>query len=186
MQSEDISRGSQCRNYCRAVTTFCFSHIGLCSLVFGYCIMGAFTFKQLELKNEMKNRDDVERRRNNAADELLNFNKDLLVYHTSNWTQTVTRVLNKLESDLVHAMKIEGYDGIDGGEPQWSFSGALFYSIIVITTIGKLSLSRNDFKFLPSSPTRQVFTNWKYTGLSISCITIAFKSAMLNNDFVYI
>lgn len=36
-------------------------------------------------------------------------------------------------------MKIKGWDGNeDENKMQWTFSGALFYSIIVITTIGKL------------------------------------------------
>ncbi|XP_026677733.1 uncharacterized protein LOC103506966 [Diaphorina citri] len=41
--------------------------------------------------------------------------------------------------DLVRAMRKEGWNGSDDGEErnlQWTFAGALFYSIIVITTIG--------------------------------------------------
>lgn len=140
MQNEELSRGTQCRNYCRAVTTFCFSHIGLCSLVVGYCIMGAFTFKELELKNEMEKREEVMRKRDATVQELLRFSKDLIVFHRNNWTLTVTKVLDKFESDIVHAMRLEGFDGMEGGEPQWSFSGALFYSVIVITSIGKYRL----------------------------------------------
>jgi hypothetical protein len=35
-------------------------------------------------------------------------------------------------------MKKDGWDGYEEAEnQQWSFSGALFYSIIVITTIGE-------------------------------------------------
>lgn len=38
---------------------------------------------------------------------------------------------------VVRAVRKEGYDGNDHGEPpQWSFTGSLLYSIIVITTIG--------------------------------------------------
>lgn len=37
-------------------------------------------------------------------------------------------------------MKVHGWDGNESIESiQWTFTGALFYSIIVITTIGKWS-----------------------------------------------
>lgn len=44
------------------------------------------------------------------------------------------------EAKLLKAMKEDGWDGYppgNGTKPQWTFSGSLFYSIIVITTIGK-------------------------------------------------
>lgn len=35
-------------------------------------------------------------------------------------------------------MEKEGWDGSEGEDDiQWTFAGALFYSIVVITTIGK-------------------------------------------------
>ena len=39
------------------------------------------------------------------------------------------------------AMKKDGWDGNeDESSIQWTFSGALFYSIIVITTIGEFGI----------------------------------------------
>ena len=38
--------------HCRSVTSFLLSHIGLLSLVVGYCIMGAFIFQVALLTND--------------------------------------------------------------------------------------------------------------------------------------
>lgn len=42
-----------------AITTFLFSHIGLCALVFGYSVFGAFTFQALEAQNELKKKETM-------------------------------------------------------------------------------------------------------------------------------
>lgn len=54
-----------------------------------------------------------------------------------NWTSIVKERLEVFENDLLLAMTRDGWDGNENVETiQWTFSGALFYSIIVITTIG--------------------------------------------------
>lgn len=46
--------------------------------------------------------------------------------------------LLEFERELLEAMKARGWDGNeDEKQMQWTFAGALFYSIIVITTIGQ-------------------------------------------------
>lgn len=56
------------------------------------------------------------------------------------------------ESQILKAMKEDGWDGFESDDkPQWSFTGALFYSIIVITTIGECKFMSNLFHFLFSS-----------------------------------
>ena len=45
--------------------------------------------------------------------------------------------MQMFDREILNAMKVKGWDGIeDINTTQWTFSGALFYSIIVITTIG--------------------------------------------------
>jgi len=47
--------------------------------------------------------------------------------------------MQKFEDSLLKKMEKEGLDGSEEEDKiQWTFAGALFYSIIVITTIGKL------------------------------------------------
>lgn len=49
--------------------------------------------------------------------------------------------LKGFENQIINSMKINGWDGNeDTNKIQWTFSGALFYSIIVITTIGECNI----------------------------------------------
>lgn len=55
--------------------------------------------------------------------------------------------LQEFEAKILKAMKEDGWDGSEEKDAngcyantQWTFSGSLFYSIIVITTIGEISL----------------------------------------------
>ena len=55
-----------------------------------------------------------------------------------NWTLAAGEVLRKFEKEVIDKTKNEGYDGNENtNHKQWSFPGALLYSVTVITTIGK-------------------------------------------------
>lgn len=49
------------------------SHFGLCSLVVGYCIMGAFLFEFLEASNERNKRQEMMRWRSGLAEVITLF-----------------------------------------------------------------------------------------------------------------
>ena len=49
-----------------------FSHVGLCALVIGYAIMGAFIFVYLEKDNELATRVEVGSTRKDTLEELYN------------------------------------------------------------------------------------------------------------------
>ena len=49
-----------------------FSHVGLCALVIGYSIMGAFVFSKLEKDNEMNTRREVGNDRKQTLEQLYN------------------------------------------------------------------------------------------------------------------
>jgi hypothetical protein len=101
---------------------------------------------------------------------LWNETEDLNVLHPNNWTALARRVFDKYTVAVLVAVKDKGWNGkylgkyegnIDAnfGEDdydendldkmrqslQWSFEGALLYSITVITTIGNL-LSMPQYK----------------------------------------
>ena len=62
-----------------------------------------------------------------------------------NWTTEAEKVLRIFEKNVILKVKAEGYDGRDGEEAdtstQWNFSGALLYSVTIITTIGKVKFT---------------------------------------------
>lgn len=76
--------------------------------------------------------------RDNVTTDLWIYTFNDLVLREENFTDNVAKRLMKFEKDLIYAIKRSGWDGEEGPEvTQWTFTGALFYSIIVITTIGE-------------------------------------------------
>jgi len=127
----------KCLYYLRNIATFLVSHIGLVSLVVGYCIAGAFTFEALEADNEKKIKREMIVQREKVTDDLWRFTHGMDVLIQEEWTLNVTDRLKNFETHLIESMKKKGWDGSEDVEKvQWTLAGALFYSIILITTIG--------------------------------------------------
>ena len=75
------------------------------------------------------------------------------VLHQENWTTEVSSSLKRFEKQLIIALKEEGWDGKeDEGTVTWTFAGALFYCITVITTIGI------TFLISPHTPVSSLFS----------------------------
>lgn len=94
---------------------------------------------------------DIGPLRESVTDGLWEMTKSADVLKQDNWTTEVKEKLQKFETSLLNKMRKYGWDGSEGEEvTQWTFAGALFYSIIVITTIGELSFKAifHFFKFL--------------------------------------
>ncbi|XP_052563533.1 uncharacterized protein LOC120429313 [Culex pipiens pallens] len=119
------------------VFTCIFSHVTLVAMVVAYCFLGAVTFEHLEAENERNVKRGISSIRVNLTDAIWKMTNDKPVLHQHNWTEAAVIHLQSFEKEILSAMKKDGWDGIeDVDQIQWTFFGALFYSIIVITTIG--------------------------------------------------
>ena len=71
---------SRCLKFIRQVLSFLLSHIGLLSMVVGYCIMGAFIFEELERHNEIEVKRNMTKNRLLVTDDLWEITKYVLIF----------------------------------------------------------------------------------------------------------
>ncbi|XP_035735742.1 uncharacterized protein LOC118447656 isoform X1 [Vespa mandarinia] len=136
----DLEKPSRCIKFLRLLWKFSrcvFSHVTLVSLVVAYCVIGAYAFESLEADHEKQIKKNVKYLRGNITEKLWKLTKEVEVLVRENWTLDALRELQGFESNLFTLLRKEGWDGSEEeNNIQWTFAGALFYSIIVITTIG--------------------------------------------------
>ncbi|CAF4852823.1 unnamed protein product [Pieris macdunnoughi] len=136
-----------------------FSHFVMISLVVAYCILGAVTFERLESQHEREVKKNISQIRANTTYSIWQMTNRVSYLSQSNWTSDVLDMLKEFENAILLEMKVRGWDGSESPDRlQWTFTGALFYSIVVITTIAlkqrllgfywmlKVSLSPNNYK----------------------------------------
>ncbi|KAI4492211.1 hypothetical protein M0802_009901 [Mischocyttarus mexicanus] len=136
-----LEKPSRCMKFLRLLWKFSrcvFSHVTLVSLVVAYCVIGAYAFESLEADHEKQIKKNVKYLRGNITEKLWKLTKEVEVLVRENWTLDALRELQGFESNLFTLLRKEGWDGSEEeNNIQWTFAGALFYSIIVITTIGE-------------------------------------------------
>ena len=117
--------------------THIFSTTGLCALVAIYSIIGAFIFLQLESDHEKIEHERVKEEllllRESIGTELWNSTCCLNVYCREEWINETYLSLQRYQNKLFNIYQNEPFVSSSN---QWSFPGALLYSITVITTIG--------------------------------------------------
>ncbi|KPJ16072.1 hypothetical protein RR48_06027 [Papilio machaon] len=119
-----------------------FSHFVMISLVVAYCILGAVTFERLEAQHEREVKMNISQIRSNTTQSIWHMTRTVPLLNQTNWTSDVVDMLKDFENAILLEMKVRGWDGNESTDHiQWTFTGALFYSIIVITTIGKITLN---------------------------------------------
>uniref|UniRef100_A0A8D9BKU8 TWiK family of potassium channels protein 18 n=1 Tax=Cacopsylla melanoneura TaxID=428564 RepID=A0A8D9BKU8_9HEMI len=139
MQEVDVppNRCTTVVYYAWKIFTCLFLHVLLVNLVVSYCLAGAFMFSRLEGENEKSVRKNVFNIRNDVMERLWTMTQESDVLRQQNWTMQAKKSIEEFEESLVRTMRRDGWNGADDEDDlQWTFSGALFYSIIVITTIG--------------------------------------------------
>lgn len=101
--------------------------------------------------------------------------------YQENWTQQAQEQLRRFETRVVEATKVEGYDGKDPQDQdrQWSFSGALLYSVTVITTIGYGNLA-------PRTPEGKVVTMlYALVGVPLMLLCLSNLGSFLADTFQF-
>ena len=130
----------KCVSCCKKFVAFLFSTIGLTCVLCGYTIFGGFIFMWLESENEDDVKFEVKNKRLMYVEKLWNLTYDLNLFHPQNWSNMANEIMLEYTTQIVKATKEKGWDGEDStesGDKQWTFPGALLYSITVITTIGR-------------------------------------------------
>lgn len=135
--SKGQRRRERCIGCCRQFIAFLFSTVGSCCLLVAYTVLGGFVFQYLESQNEMNMKEDMKVTRWRYVAMLWNITESFNVLYELNWTLEADAILENFTNHVFQVTKKKGWDGADGDmELQWSFPGALLYSITVVTTIG--------------------------------------------------
>lgn len=135
-------RMRQCAHCCRSFIAFLFSTVGLTCIMVGYVVLGGLIFRTLEAPNEVRLQDEMRKSRQLHIDRLWKATEQMNVLEPDNWTRTAEGILEQYTTAVYQFAKKGGLEGkSQDDELQWSFAGALLYSITVVTTIGK---SRDD------------------------------------------
>ncbi|KAF5303252.1 hypothetical protein FQA39_LY09991 [Lamprigera yunnana] len=130
--------------------------IGVCCLVLGYTILGAFAFMALEgrlehdtavaaSKHDPKHdKSTVGKLRAQTVDNLWRITENLNILYRENWTKLAAEEVLEFQEALIRSMKGTG-DGYVGSSSstsfyyytphRWSFSSSFLYSLTLITTI---------------------------------------------------
>ncbi|XP_063851120.1 potassium channel subfamily K member 16-like [Scylla paramamosain] len=138
--------GEKIKDCCRSTIAFVFSNVGVCGLMVGYTIMGAFLFSHIEKEEEEDGTEvviDADDLRNKTIERLWNVTVALNVLDEGNWRSNVTGIVKYYQKEVVDLVG-NGWTGETTTiKSKWSIEGGFLYSLTVITTIGYGHISPN-------------------------------------------
>lgn len=133
--------------YCKKFVAFLFSHIGLCSLMVAYAILGGFIFRAIEGPFEIETKIKVISERQKTRDQIMELATSLILNKRSrnNVSKEIDILLRDFQREVYIATDIHGFnnedssaDSVEGQTAeQWSLASSLLFAITVMTTIGK-------------------------------------------------
>ena len=100
----------KCKEFARKLVAFLFGHVGICGLVVGYIIMGAFAFMAIESEDTKRRYEDVVRLREQTILNLWNITSELNVLYPEEWNASVAAHVLHFQRKIVQFV-LEGYDG---------------------------------------------------------------------------
>ncbi|CAD5115160.1 unnamed protein product [Dimorphilus gyrociliatus] len=145
MEEEKLKemKRAKMRNCCKKVLKFMFSHIGLCGMVIAYSVAGGFIFEHLERHNEKTECLKAEQKylpaENSTVQKIIEI-AQIIKENPEEATQATVKIIQRFRKHVLE-LNYDGKNCSAMGEPngpgyRWSFSGALLFSVTVITTIG--------------------------------------------------
>ena len=149
-ESETKNSGDESKraDFCKKITKFLFSHVGLVIMVILYAVAGAFLFKLLEEHQDAKN---CQEGKGEESTNIVTLKSNLLKYIQFNISMTGTE--SEKDNETIANQKIEDwllqyrdnvltirssyfYTGQDCTTTRWNFADALLFAVTVMTTIG--------------------------------------------------
>lgn len=111
-----------------------FTQVGLGALVFGYTLIGAVSFMNLEKKGNNTEPDEIQFHRKKYMVQLYKVALKNNIFDEKNFSIDTDRVLKNYQDKVVEIFK-HGYSEYSTSD-MWTFPAALMFSLSVITMIG--------------------------------------------------
>ncbi|XP_067686272.1 TWiK family of potassium channels protein 18-like [Haliotis asinina] len=133
-------------SFAKKFLVFMVSQVGLTCLVIGYSIMGGFIFMKLEAEQEIQNKFEVGFTRQLYVKRLWDVTQNLNILFEANWSARADEIFKDFQQNIYKTVRETGWDGTETEEAsEWTYAGALLYSVTVITTIGYGQLTPRTF-----------------------------------------
>lgn len=135
-----VNRKEKCKDFCRKTIAFMCTQVGVGGLIIAYALIGAASFRAIEMDekviNDITHVKAVNKTRDEYADELwaLAVKCNAQDANETVWQQQMNEKLEAYQNYLVKMFK-KGYDGRTI-EEIWSFPAALMFCLSIFSMIG--------------------------------------------------